>query len=286
MKYELSHDILAKLIFEKTSLETKQRRRTELFIKRHHEDYQETRTLLTKSELQYIRPYLKDLSISSEQRQFVRKSQRNHVRRRFIFTIIVVLILLGIGFTYIAYLQQKKETFRAGLISVIFGDLEKGEFTDPRDNQVYKTVLIGTTMWMAENLNYEMEGSWCYNNNPRYCKKYGRLYTWEAANRACPEGWRLTRYEEWKELEEYNLPETIGIAEFLKKGGGTGLDLVPGGYRLIDKQFSDLGASGYYWSSGDYKDEAWYFYFDIDLSPLYFNYMSKSTAQSCRCIRK
>lgn len=67
-----------------------------------------------------------------------------------------------------------------------------GSFTDPRDGKKYKTVKMpdGKT-WMAENLNYNMSGSVCYDNDASNCNKYGRLYTWEAAMKACPSGWHL-----------------------------------------------------------------------------------------------
>ena len=53
---------------------------------------------------------------------------------------------------------------------------------------------------MAENLDIEVEGSFCYDNDPENCKKYGRLYTWEAAKKACPKGWHLPSDAEWKIL--------------------------------------------------------------------------------------
>jgi uncharacterized protein (TIGR02145 family) len=73
--------------------------------------------------------------------------------------------------------------------------------TDKRDGQKYWTVKMpdGKT-WMAENLNYMMDSSWCYNDSAYYCAKYGRLYSWDAARKACPKGYHLPSKEEWDGL--------------------------------------------------------------------------------------
>ena len=68
-----------------------------------------------------------------------------------------------------------------------------GTFTDNRDGQTYKWVKIGKQVWMSENLNHKKVDSWCYNNTASKCNQYGRLYNWEAAKDACPNGWHSNR---------------------------------------------------------------------------------------------
>lgn len=61
-------------------------------------------------------------------------------------------------------------------------DVVHGYLKDDRDGQVYRTVRIGDRVWMAQNLNLAVDGSWCAaGNGSGGCEEFGRLYSWSAA---------------------------------------------------------------------------------------------------------
>ena len=72
------------------------------------------------------------------------------------------------------------------LPTLCFALPQTGTFRDARDGHTYRTVVIGSRTWMAENISYKVDNSACYDNNANNCSKYGRLYTFEAAKKACP----------------------------------------------------------------------------------------------------
>jgi hypothetical protein len=57
--------------------------------------------------------------------------------------------------------------------------------------------------WTTANLNANTPSSYCYDDAEPNCRRYGRLYTWESAQRGCQslgDGWRLPTDDEWRQL--------------------------------------------------------------------------------------
>ena len=211
---------------------------------------------------------------------------------------------------------------------------EYGTLTDERDGQTYKTVKIGTQTWMAENLNYaytdvpyKVEGytsdsiSWCYDNDPANCTKYGRLYTWAAAMDSvgtwstnskgcgygttcsptypvrgiCPEGWHLPTKAEFETLfAAVGGKSTAGkmlksTSGWNSSGNGTNayaFSALPAGSRYYGGDFDLEGYNASFWSSTENGSgrayDMYLYYYNGDA---YLYDYSKYNGFSVRCLK-
>ena len=179
-------------------------------------------------------------------------------------------------------------------------------FTDSRDGKIYNYIKIGTQEWMAENLVFNISGSWNAGYTEADAAKYGRLYTWDAAKKAVPAGWHLPTDEEWKKLEmtlgmsqsEADKIDSRGTNEGSKLKAQTGwgkevngLDQVgfnalPGGIRVNSGSFFASDWEGYWWSStSDINSRAWMRYLKYDSKKVFRNTSFTEDACSVRCVK-
>ena len=168
---------------------------------------------------------------------------------------------------------------------------QKGTFTDERDKKKYKTVNIGGFTWFAENLNYDAEGSKCYEDKPANCTKYGRLYNWETAKTACPSGWHLPSEVGRKALTDF-AGESAGKKLKAKSGwqkdgnkSGNGTDNF--GFSALPS-YSD-GSQGIWWSAGENEKNnkmafAWNVHYKTE-AVAWTNSRNKSDFYSVRCLQ-
>jgi uncharacterized protein (TIGR02145 family) len=169
-------------------------------------------------------------------------------------------------------------------------NLTCGSMTDQEGN-VYKTIVIGTQEWMAENLNTSIyrngdaiptildnvawqittSGAWAYyNNDGSNASPYGKLYNWYTcvdARQLCPVGWHVPTEAEWSVLTNYlgkgvagGKMKTTGTIEaatglwFSPNTGATnssGFSGVPGGGRANYGKYDGICSGGYWWSSSE-----------------------------------
>ena len=117
------------------------------------------------------------------------------------------------------------------------------------DGNIYKTIKIGSQIWMAENLKVahyrngdkiqtgHSDTDWVnlstgayavYDNNENNADTYGYLYNWYAVDDSrniAPKGWHIPTDEEWNELEIHLGMSQSVIGEFGWRDGNIGSQL-------------------------------------------------------------
>jgi uncharacterized protein (TIGR02145 family) len=162
--------------------------------------------------------------------------------------------------------------------------------TDPRDNQKYQVVQIGSQLWMAENLNYPSSNSWCYNNNSYYCSLYGRLYNHGSASVSCPVGWHLPSAGAWDNLISHvgaNPGQKLKASIVWNGTNQYGFTVLPAGISTEGSSgFSSIGLGSLFWSvtQRDSVNYNWYQFHEADHGVLKSSTTAKRGA-SVRCLK-
>jgi len=163
------------------------------------------------------------------------------------------------------------------------------------DINSYRTTVIGTQIWMAENLNCNATNSKCYNNDNTNCNKYGRLYNWATAMTVCNNGWRLPSRAEWDILvEAVGGPAVAGLHLKATSGWGSngngadtyGFTALPGANCGSTMDCSGIGNFGLWWSSTENTtSNAWDLTMGFNGNGTNWNNGNKSVFRSVRCVK-
>jgi uncharacterized protein (TIGR02145 family) len=176
-------------------------------------------------------------------------------------------------------------------------------YVDRRDQQIYQTIKINNRELMAENLNYDTNrGSFCYDNLPANCNKYGRLY--EADD--CDDGWQAPFENFWNDIIS---PPNEAVRTFIASTGWNvnicdvysgaqqqqcknelnkkHFTALPGGsYNRHSSKFEYSGTYGYWWINGGNGKIIKLSSSNINGSNEYREYInSNGNYYSIRCIR-
>ncbi len=135
----------------------------------------------------------------------------------------------------------------------------------------YRTVSVSGKHWLAENSDFFTDFSYCYENDFKMCETYGRLYTWESAQKACPVGWRIPKKAEFEELIQYG--------DFEK------LDVMNAGFRYYEDNYVDKEKAARFWTADAYDGTRAYM-IRVDGDEILAEHFNKSIAASVRCIQE
>lgn len=169
-----------------------------------------------------------------------------------------------------------------------------GTFTDTRDDNTYSWVAIDNQIWMSQNLNFsvatvdttggeadgvcQLNDVFAWDNTK---DSYGKLYSWQAAQKACPTGWHLPTGAEWNSLALYLEANEV-------EGSNTsGFSPQASGWANHFGKLSYQGDYSYFWSSetdGSYAGRYRLLeYYDATKKDYYL--LSSGNALSVRCIK-
>ncbi len=184
------------------------------------------------------------------------------------------------------------------------------------------TIVIGTQQWMSKNLDVAFyrngdpipqvtdgvewagltTGAWCfYNNDSTEGTRYGKLYNWYAVNDPrglAPAGWHIASDAEWTTLETSLGGGSVAGGKMKEAGtlnwitpntGGnnnSGFAGLPGGTRLSNGVFSNVGNQGIWWTSTENTIAyAWYRYLFFNDGNVSRSFSDKQGGFSVRCLR-
>jgi len=186
-----------------------------------------------------------------------------------------------------------------GLILVFTSSCKKDDNNDDNtvtdvEGNVYKTVKIGSQIWMSENLrttkyndgtsisNVTDAGEWSAITAGAYCNykntsnldtinTFGRLYNWYAVNtdKLAPKGWHVPTDTEWATLTDFLGGEDVAGGKLKETGtthwsspnigatNETGFTALPGGGRGSNGNFYYIGLYGDWWSATQSTSNIW-----------------------------
>jgi uncharacterized protein (TIGR02145 family) len=221
--------------------------------------------------------------------------------------------------------QTKPQSTKSGTKTTQTKSKSTQKSTKPATDNKSKdsgSVKIGAQTWAVANLNVSTfrngdsipeaktnkewasagesgKPAWCYyNNDPKNGPKYGKLYNWYAVNDPrglAPAGWTLPSDDDWKNLTYYlggqdvagnKMKSTSGWIEDDEGTNEAGFTGLPGGYRVENGTFLNLGSIGTWWSSTEGKAlNAIDFYLALNRS-IERSSSPRQRGESVRCIRK
>jgi uncharacterized protein (TIGR02145 family) len=215
--------------------------------------------------------------------------------------------------------SSKVWTFTVHIGEIIFNpDLDYGSVADIDGNN-YKTIHIGTQVWMAENLKttrynngteipslaslrgdqYKPLYGWYNNDEVSFKPAYGAIYNGYSVStgKLCPVGWHVPTDVDWNRLATYLGGVSVAGGKLKESGtshwkspntGATnesGFTALPAGFRF-NGAFRGTGTDGIFWSStGISASDPYFFNMFYNSTILNVFVMPQYQILSVRCLK-
>jgi uncharacterized protein (TIGR02145 family) len=190
------------------------------------------------------------------------------------------------------------------------------------EGKIYKTVKIGTQVWMAENLKTTRlndgtdvplatdASTWSNLTTPGYCwylndadsfkDVYGAIYNGYTAEtgKLCPVGWHIPSKEDWQILRGFLGDSTkaggklkeAGTLHWLAPNKGTdnssGFSALPSGIRYFEGTFASILSYTCFWSDTETGDgDNWYVALYFAEASFIIDHRNKKHGFSVRCLK-
>lgn len=219
--------------------------------------------------------------------------------RRVLVALLSIIIFMGASTAFAGGCGDVDNSGNVDILDVVYlinfkykdGPAPLCDKVTDNDGNVYQTVIIGTQVWMMENLrgtHYrngdpipivtdntewadlgtgETGGSCAYDNDVNNVATYGRLYNWYAvidSRNIAPVGWHIPSEAEWQTLADYlggdavagGKMKEVGLTHWDSPNTGatneSGFSGLPGGNRDDDGTYGNMGSHAWFWSSTEY----------------------------------
>jgi len=181
------------------------------------------------------------------------------------------------------------------------------------DGNTYRTIKIGTQIWMSENLNTShyndgipiplpmTDSEWESTTTGAFTtygptNVYGKLYNGYAVftGKLCPPGWHIPTHDEWLTLENYLGGVDVAggklkSIDFWEQpnlaSNSSGFSALGAGLRIPEGEYRSLNLSAFFWATNNTVPQSLKFHYIINASEsINFNAMSNNFGYSCRCL--
>ena len=235
------------------------------------------------------------------------------------FTSVIEGLTPGTSYYIVAYATNSEGTTYSESVNINFWDYH-GTVSDI-DGNVYNTVMIGSQVWMAENLkvtayrnnvtiyNLDDQNDWnntedgayvWYSNDISWKDHYGALYNWYAVSDPrgiCPTGWSVPSDEDWQEMVNHLGGSSVAGGRLKStrtepdphprwRSPNTGATNETGFTALPgglrDPYYYDVGSSGYWWTSSEQSKA---YYMSRNSGSIWGSTVPKQFGLSVRCIK-